>query len=154
MQTPQEDTVMDFGPNLFGGEGGSASNSSADDSGATNDAPDGAASISQQMAKGCTEEETAEAAGGQAGGDDAPSSSNGASGVNTEKAATQTKAGKSEVGTKALSSAKAAVKVFESINGFDEQSATQRTVVRDLMLKQSEAMELKLQGKKPPEGRL
>ena len=152
MQTPQDDTVMDFGPNLFGGEGGSTSNPSADDSDATNEAPDLAASISQQVAEGCTEEKTAEAAAGQAGADNAPSSTNGASGVNTEQAATQTKAGKSEVGTKALSSVKAAVKVFESINGFDEQSATQRTVVRDLMLKQSEAMELKLQGKKPPEG--
>lgn len=152
MQTPQDDTVMDFGPNLFGGEGGSASIPSADDADATNEALEGAASVSHQMTEGCIEEKTAEARGVQAGGNSAPSSSDVAPGVNTQQAATQTKAGKSEVGTKALSSVKAAVKVFESINGFDEQSATQRTVVRDLMLKQSEAMELKLQGKKPPEG--
>ena len=152
MQTPQDDTVMDFGPNLFGGDGGSASTPSADDADATNEALEGAGKVSHQMTEGDLEEKTGEAAGGQAGGSDAPSSSDVAPAVNTEQAATQTKAGKSEVGTKALSSAKVAVKVFESINGFDEQSATQRTVVRDLMLKQSEAMELKLQGKKPLEG--
>lgn len=152
MQTPQDDTVMDFGPNLFGGEGGSASIPSAADADATNEALEGAASVSHQMTQGCIEEKTAEAGGVQACGNSAPSSSDVAPGVNTQQAATQTKAGKSEVGTKALSSVNAAVKVFESINGFGEQSATQRTVVRDLMLKQSEAMELKLQGKKPPEG--
>lgn len=152
MQTPQDDTVMDFGPNLFGGEGGSSSTPSAADADATNEALEGAASAFHQMAEGCIEEETAEAGGVQSGGNSAPSSSDVAPGVNTQQAATQTRAGKSEVGTKALSSVKAAVKVFESINGFEEQGATQRTVVRDLMLKQTEAMELKLQGKKPPEG--
>ena len=152
MQTPQDDTVMDFGPNLFGGEGSSASIPSAADADATNEALEGAASVSHQMTEGCIEEKTAEAGGVQTGRNSPPSSSDVAPGVNTQLAATQTKAEKSEVGTKALSSVKATVKVFESINGFEEQSATQRTVVRDLMLKQSEAMELKLQGKKPPEG--
>jgi len=151
MQNSQDATEMDFGPNLFGGDGGSASIPSAGDSDATNEALDGVVNVSHQMSEGCIEEKIAEAGGGQAGANSTPSSSNAAPGVNTQQAATQTRAGKSEIGTKALSSVKAAVKVFESINGFDEQSATQRTVVRDLMLKQSEAMELKLQGKKPPE---
>ena len=53
MQTPQDDTVMDFGPNLFGGEGGSASIPSADDADATNEALEGAASVSHQMTEGC-----------------------------------------------------------------------------------------------------
>lgn len=150
MQTPQDDTVMDFGPNLFTSEGGGAVTAATDDADAMNEAQERAGIVSHQIAEGSVEEKTAEASG-QAGSG-APSNSNAASGVNTEQAATQTKAGKSEVGTKALSSVKAAVKAFESINGFDEQSATQRTVVRDLMLKQSEAMELKLQGKKPLEG--
>ncbi|WNZ81406.1 hypothetical protein [Pseudomonas sp. P105] len=148
MQTPQDDTVMDFGPNLFTGEGAVAA--ATDDADARNEAQERAGIVSHQLAEGSVEEKTAEA-GGQVGSS-ASAHSNVASGVNTEQAATQPTAGKSEVGTKALSSVKAAVKVFESINGFDEQSATQRTVVRELMLKQSEAMELKLQGKKPLEG--
>ena len=150
MQTPQDDTVMDFGPNLFTGEGGGAVAAATDDADATNEAQERAGIVSHQLADGSVKEKTAEA-GGQAGSS-APSNSNVASGVNTEQAATHPTTGKSEVGTKALSSVKAAVKVFESINGFDEQSATQRTVVRELMLKQSEAMELKLQGNKPLEG--
>ncbi|CAM3180826.1 hypothetical protein BZK31_07295 [Pseudomonas floridensis] len=152
MQTPQNDTVMDFGPNLFTGEDGDggAVAAATDGADATNEAQERAGIESHQLTEGSVKEKTAEA-GGQAGSS-APSNSNVASGLNTEQAATQPTAGKSEVGTKALSSVKAAVKVFESINGFDEQSATQRTVVRELMLKQSEAMELKLQGNKPLEG--
>lgn len=147
MQTTQDVTVMDFGPNLFAGEGGAAATASTVAADATNEAQELAGIVSPKIAEGSVEEKTAEA-GGQACSS-APSNSNVASGVNTEQAATQTKVGKSQLGTKALSSVKEAMKVFESINGFDEQSATQRTVVRDLMLKQSEAMELKLQGKKP-----
>ncbi|WP_176561391.1 hypothetical protein [Pseudomonas sp. ICMP 8385] len=89
MQTPQDDTVMDFGPNLFGGEGGSAPIPSADDADATNEALEGAASVSHQMTEGCIEEKTAEAGGGQAGGNSAPSSSNVAPGVNTQQAASK-----------------------------------------------------------------
>lgn len=149
MQEPQNDTVMNFGPNLFGGQGGFASNPSADDADASNDALEDTASFSKQMTGCSTAEETPEAAVGESGENSTPSSGGVVPG---RQGSTQTKAGKSEVGTRAWSSAKSAVKVFESINGFDEQSAAQRAVVRDLMSKQSEAMELKLQGKKPPEG--
>ena len=38
------------------------------------------------------------------------------------------------------------------ITGFDEQSDRQRSVVRDLMSKHTQAMEFKLQGQKAPEG--
>ncbi|MFU3033129.1 hypothetical protein ACM7JD_26245 [Pseudomonas aeruginosa] len=149
MEKTHDDTVMNFGPNLFGGQGSFASTPSADNGGATNDDLEDAVSVSNQMIACCTGEKTDEATVGQSGDNSTHSSSSVAPG---RQGATQSKSGKSEVGTKALSSAKAAVKVFESINGFDEQSVTQRAVVRDLLLKQSEAMEFKLQGKKPPEG--
>lgn len=153
MQTPQDEPLMDFGPNLFGGEGNSTSTPSLDDADAASEALKGAAGGTDQMSESGAAEEKGEAGGGQAGVASPLTSSDAAPGGNTEQAAaTQTRPVRSEVGTKALSSVKAAVKVFESINGFDEQSATQRSVVRDLMLKQSEAMELKLQGVKPPEG--
>ncbi len=95
MQEPQNDTVMNFGPNLFGGQGGSASNPSADDADASNDALEDTASFSNQMTGCSTAEETPEAAVGEPGENSTPSSGGVVPG---RQGSTQTKAGKSEVG--------------------------------------------------------
>lgn len=148
MQQVQDGVVMDFGPILFGGEDGSASAASNADADTTNDVQTGAAADSDQFSADNLEDKSCD----QTGVSESSLPNQEESGFQSGHSATQAKAGKAEVGIKALSSAKAAVKIFVSINGYDEQSANQRTVVRDLMLKQSQAMELKLEGKKPLEG--
>lgn len=145
MQTAQEASVMDFGPNLFGGGSSDLASSVS-----TEDIDTTIAGLADAAAGSDQSEEKA----GVSTGDNASSSEGSAvqqgNPRGPEQSATQVADG--SVGVQALSSAKAAVKVFHSITGFDEQSANQRTVIRNLMLKHSQAMELKLQGKKPPEG--
>lgn len=153
MQNSLDATAMDFGPNLFGGEDKIEFTSAADNAAApTNDAMAGMASDLDKTSREGSVATTLEVSSGQVGNNTAPSECGANPGGDTEQAASQTTSGKPAVATRALSSVKAAVKIFESISGFDEQSANQRAIVRDLMLKQSEAMELKLQGKRPPEG--
>ena len=51
-----------------------------------------------------------------------------------------------------LQSGKAAVKLYESLIGFDKNAETQRATLRELLNKQSKAMENKMLGIKPAEG--
>lgn len=152
MQKPQDDVAMDFGPNLFVGECDAATTPSANFVDTTNQALSNVTNVTHQLTECCSEGMVNETDLDQVSEISVPTISDVAPGVSTEQTSTQTRGGRSEVGTEALSSLKVAVKIFESINGFDKKSANQRTVVRDLILKQSEVMELKLQGTKPPEG--
>lgn len=147
MQTSQDDTVMDFGPNLFGGDSNAVSGSVADDADSKAEASSGDMPSLQKL-----EDIPGQSPDRQAGTENVQSSNDEVPGGKTEQTAAQTSPGKLEVGPKALASAKAAVKILGSITGFDEQSDTQRRVVRELMSKHTQAMEFKLQGKKPQEG--
>lgn len=145
MQPVQEAPVMDFGPNLFGGGSPDLASSSA-----TQDIETPIGGQADATAGTDHPEENVGASiGGNVSSSEGSAFQQGKPGDPEQSASNE---GKPVVGTQALSSAKAAVKLFHSIIGFDEQSANQRTVIRELMLKQSQAMELKLQGKKPPEG--
>lgn len=138
---------MDFGPNLFGGESNAVSGSVADDADSKSEAPSGDMPSLHRL-----EDIPGQSPDRQTDADNVPSSNDDALGGKTDQAAAQTSPGKLDVGPEALASAKAAVKILGCITGFDEQSDTQRRVVRELMSKQTQAMELKLQDKKPPDG--
>ncbi|WP_137887625.1 hypothetical protein [Pseudomonas sp. 2FE] len=143
--------AMDFGPNLFGNgettnlaeststnslEGGALvaeSNGQVGDEGSAGAQQGATIVVSTLPAKEAGE-----------GDIDFPSQQEGQS--------TDQDVSRSKAGSEALSSAKNAAKLFECITGFDDMSAKQRTVVRDLLTKQSAALELKLQGGKAPEG--
>lgn len=151
MQTSQDDTVMDFGPNLFGVDSNAASGFVVDDADSSNEVPSGDVR-SLQNPEDSNEHIPGQNPDHQADAENVASNNHDVPAGKTGSAATQTSPGKLEVGPKALASAKAAVKILGSITGFDEQSDSQRRVVRDLMSKHSQAMEFKLQGQKAPEG--
>ena len=151
MQTSQDDTVMDFGPNLFGVDSNTASGFVVDDANTTNEVP-GSDVRSLQKQEQSFEHIPGQTPDHQADADNVPSKNHDVPGGKADQAAAQTSPGKLEVGPKALASAKAVVKFLGSITGFDEQSDRQRSVVRDLMSKHTQAMEFKLQGQKAPEG--
>lgn len=151
MQTSQDDTVMDFGPNLFGVDSNAASGFVVDDADSSNEVPSGDVR-SLQNPEDSNEHIPGQNPDHQADAENVASNNHDVPAGKTGPAATQTSPGKLEVGPKALASAKAAVKILGSITGFDEQSDSQRRVVRDLMSKHSQAMEFKLQGQKAPEG--
>lgn len=138
----QENALMDFGPNLFGGEEADPTKDETDDTPVSTNAdlPKGS-SIEGDHDRGPFDQVLSELTNTETGSKPTPT-------PEPEKQ----RITKSELGSKCLASAKAAVKLFESINSFDVQSANQRTIVRDLITKQSESMEFKLQGNKPPEG--
>lgn len=128
MPTPTDNDPLDFGPNFF-----------ADDS---------------NHAVADTDSKTAhlvDVEGGQKSDLSRDEKSDQATDQAAEPSA-QTPVITKAFGSDALSATKAAAKLFGNINGYDGQSETQRRVVRDLMAKQSAAMEQKLQGEKSPDG--
>ncbi|SIQ98790.1 hypothetical protein [Aquipseudomonas alcaligenes] len=57
-----------------------------------------------------------------------------------------------DLGAAAIKAAKAAVKSFVSIKGFDRDAENQRVKVRELLAKQSACLEAKLHGRKSTDG--